>query len=282
MTTNKRTVTFHDGRSAPQLGIGTWQIENDAVTDVVRTALELGYRSIDTAAMYQNEAGVGEGIRQSGIAREEIFLTSKLWNDRHGHAPSRAAFEESLENLGLDYIDLYLIHWPVPKNDLYVEAWETLIQLRDEGLIKSIGVSNFKINHLQKLLDKTGVFPVVNQVELNPGFQQEALRLFHSENHIVTAAWSPLGQGRQLQNSALAAIAHKHSRSVAQVILRWHIQLKNMVIPKSVTPARLQENLNVFDFSLDEADMAIIAGLDDPDGRVGPDPELFREVSATA
>lgn len=281
MTTNNSTVSFHDGRSAPQLGLGVWQIANDQVTGVVRTALELGYRSIDTAAVYANETGVGLGIRESGIPREEIFLTTKLWNDRHGHGPSKAAFEESLEKLGVDYIDLYLIHWPVPKNDLYVEAWETLIQLRDEGLIKSIGVSNFKINHLQKLLDKTGVLPVVNQIELNPTFQQDALRLFHSEQEIVTAAWSPLGQGRLWDNAVLAAIAHKHQRTIAQVVLRWHIQLGNMVLTKSMSASRLQENFLVFDFSLDADDMAAIATLDNPDGRQGPDPELFRMPKET-
>ncbi|NYT64501.1 aldo/keto reductase [Alcaligenaceae bacterium] len=276
MTTNNSTVNFHDGRSAPQLGLGVWQIENAQVTGVVRTALELGYRSIDTAAFYDNETGVGLGIRESGIPRDEIFLTTKLWNDQHGHALSRAAFETSLEKLGVDYLDLYLIHWPVPKTDLYVEAWETLIQLRDEGLIKSIGVSNFKINHLQKLLDKTGVMPVVNQIELNPSFQQNALRLFHTEQEIITAAWSPLGQGCLWDSPVLAAIAHKHQRTIAQIVLRWHVQLGNMVLTKSVSPARLQENMLVFDFKLDDDDMAAIATMDNPDGRQGPDPELFR------
>lgn len=276
MTTSTSTVTFYDGRTAPQLGFGVWQIDNDAVVGVVRSALELGYRSIDTAAIYNNETGVGLGIKESGIPREEIFLATKLWNDQHGHDVTRAAFEASLERLGVDYIDLYMIHWPVPKNDLYVPAWETMIQLRDEGLIKSIGVSNFKINHLQKLLDNTGVFPVVNQIELNPYFQQDALRLFHTENQLVTAAWSPLGQGRLWDDTVLNSIAHKHQRTVAQVVLRWHLQLGNMVIPKSVTTARLQENIQVFDFVLDASDLAAIAALDDPNGRVGPDPELFR------
>lgn len=279
MTTT--TVTFYDGRTAPQLGLGVWQIDNDAVVGVVRNALELGYRSIDTAAIYNNETGVGQGIKESGIPREEIFLATKLWNDQHGHDLTRAAFEASLERLGVDYIDLYMIHWPVPKNDLYVPAWECMIQLRDEGLIKSIGVSNFKINHLQKLLDNTGVFPVVNQVELNPYFQQDALRLFHEENHLVTAAWSPLGQGRLWDDTLLLSIAHKHQRTVAQVVLRWQLQLGNMVITKSVNTARLHENINVFDFVLDESDLAAIATLNDPDGRVGPDPELFRLPTET-
>lgn len=276
MTIIKNTVTFHDGRSAPQLGMGVWQVENDVVASVVNAGLEMGYRAIDTAAIYDNETGVGQAIAQSSIPREDIFVTTKLWNDRHGHAITKAAFQESLEKLGLEYVDLYLIHWPVPKNDLYVEAWETLIQLRDEGCIKSIGVSNFKINHLQKLLDKTGVLPVVNQIELNPYFQQEALRLFHSEQDIITAAWSPLGQGRLWEDPVLNAIAHKHKRTVAQIVLRWQIQLGNMVVTKSAAPERLRENKDIFDFTLDQTDMAQVATLDDPDGRVGPDPELFR------
>lgn len=274
--TNMPAVTFHNGHRAPQLGLGVWQIADDIVAEVVAAALNLGYRSIDTAAIYENEAGTGRGIRQSGVAREEVFVATKLWNTDHGHAPARAAFEASLERLGLDYVDLYLIHWPVPKVNAYVPAWETLIQLRDEGLARSIGVCNFNINHLQTLLDQTGVLPVVNQIELHPGFQQDALRKYHSERGIVTEAWSPLGQGQSLQEPVITELARKHGRSAAQVILRWHLQLGNMVIPKSANPQRLEENLQVFDFSLDDDDMAAIARLDQVDGRLGPDPELFR------
>ncbi|HWK71674.1 MAG TPA: aldo/keto reductase [Burkholderiaceae bacterium] len=276
MSTIQNTVTFHDGRSAPQLGLGVWQVENDVAASAVKTALDIGYRSIDTAAIYGNEEGVGRGIAQSDVKREDLFVTTKLWNDRHGHDLSKSAFEESLEKLGLDYVDLYLIHWPVPKNGLYVDAWETMIQLRDEGRAKSIGVSNFNINHLQKLLDKTGVLPVVNQIELHPNFQQAELRQFHAEHDIVTEAWSPLGRGKLWEDPTLAAIAKKHGRSVAQIMIRWHTQLGNMVIPKSVTPSRIRENFHVFDFTLDADDMAAIAALDRPDGRDGPDPELFR------
>ncbi|MGB3290567.1 MAG: aldo/keto reductase [Burkholderiaceae bacterium] len=276
MATTQNTVTFHDGRSAPQLGLGVWQVENDIAASTVSTAIEIGYRSIDTAAIYGNEEGVGRGIAQSGVKREDLFITTKLWNDRHGHDTSKAAFEESLEKLGLDYVDLYLIHWPVPKVGLYVDAWETMIQLRDEGRAKSIGVSNFNINHLQKLLDKTGVLPVVNQIELHADFQQAELREFHAEHDIITEAWSPLGRGKLWDNPRLVAIAKKHGRSVAQVMIRWHTQLGNMVIPKSVTPSRLRENFHVFDFVLDADDMAAITLLDRPDGRDGPDPELFR------
>jgi 2,5-diketo-D-gluconate reductase A len=276
MSANQKTLTFHDGRSAPQVGLGVWQVENDAAATVVQTAIDLGYRSIDTAAIYGNEVGVGRGIAQSSVKREELFIATKLWNDRHGHDTSKEAFQESLEKLGLNYVDLYLIHWPVPKNGLYVDAWETMIQLRDEGSAKSIGVCNFNIDHLQKLLDKTGVLPVVNQIELHPHFQQAELREFHAEHDIITEAWSPLGRGKLWEEPTLVAIARKHGRSVAQVMIRWHIQLGNMVIPKSVTPSRIKENLQVFDFTLDDQDMADIAALDRPDGRDGPDPELFR------
>ena len=225
MSANQNTLGFHDGRNAPQLGLGVWQVENDVAATVVQTAIGVGYRSIDTAAIYGNEEGVGRGIAQSDIKREDLFVATKLWNDRHGHDTSKAAFEESLEKLGLDYVDLYLIHWPVPKNGLYVDAWETMIQLRDEGRAKSIGVCNFNINHLQKLLDKTGVLPVVNQIELHPHFQQAELRQFHAEHEIVTEAWSPLGRGKLWEDPSLVAIAHKHNRSVAQVMIRWHTQL---------------------------------------------------------
>jgi len=275
MPSQQNTVTFYDGRSAPQLGLGVWQVQNDEAATVVETALKSGYRSIDTAAIYGNEDGVGRGVSASGVARDDLFIATKLWNDRHGHDSAKEAFQESLDRLGLDYVDLYLIHWPAPRQNKFVDAWESLIQLRDEGRAKSIGVCNFNVPHLQTLLDQTGVLPVVNQIELHPGFQQSELREYHAEHDIVTEAWSPLGRGSMLGHPALAPIAEKHGRSVAQIILRWHIQLGNMVIPKSITPSRIQENIRVFDFSLDEADMAAIAKLDDPAGRTGPDPEVF-------
>lgn len=275
MPNTQNTISFHDGRSAPQLGLGVWQVEDDIASSVVQSAIDLGYRSIDTAAIYGNEAGVGRGIAASNIKREDLFIATKLWNDQHGHDITKIAFEQSLEKLGLDYVDLYLIHWPVPKADLFVEAWESIIQLRDEGRAKSIGVCNFNVNHLEKLLDETGVLPVVNQIELHPHFQQAELREFHAEHEIITEAWSPLGRGSLLNEPTLSAIAHKYQRSVAQVIIRWHTQLGHMVIPKSVNPERQKENLNVFDFTLEDQDMAAIAGLDKPDGRSGPDPELF-------
>ncbi len=276
MLSSPTTVSFHDGRSAPQLGMGVWQVENDIAHSIVKTAIDIGYRSIDTAAIYGNEAGVGRGIAESSVKREDLFIATKLWNDRHGHDSTKAAFNESLEKLGLDYVDLYLIHWPVPKVGLFVEAWECMIQLRDEGRAKSIGVCNFNVNHLEQLLDQTGVLPVVNQIELHPHFQQAELREFHAEHDIITEAWSPLGRGRMWDDPTLNGIARKHQRSVAQVMLRWHTQLGNMVIPKSANAGRLEENWRIFDFTLDDDDMAAIATLDRPDGREGPDPELFR------
>lgn len=275
MADTLRSKTFHDGRSAPALGLGTWQIPDASVTQAVVQALELGYRSIDTAAIYENEAGVGRGIREGGVPREALFITTKLWNDAHSHEAARPAFEASLERLGLDYVDLYLIHWPVPDQGQFVQAWESLIRLRDEGLVKSIGVSNFNTEHLQALLDETGVLPVVNQIELHPRFQQPELRRYHADNDIVTEAWSPLARGSLQNDPTLVAIAARLQRSVAQVILRWHLQLGHMVIPKSTRPGRLRENLAVFDFQLSEEDMAAIARLDTPEGRTGPDPATF-------
>ncbi|HEU0229606.1 MAG TPA: aldo/keto reductase [Burkholderiaceae bacterium] len=275
MSNAQNTVTFHDGRTAPQVGFGVWQIENDKTPAAVAAAFNAGYRLVDTAAMYHNEQGVGVAVAQSDIGREQLFITTKLWNDRHGHDQTIAAFDESLAKLGLDYVDLYLIHWPVPKQKLYVDAWEALIRLRDEGRAKSIGVCNFSTSHLQTLLDKTGVIPVVNQIELHPNFQQTELRDFHAEHGIITQAWSPLGRGRLWDDPVLGALAHKHNRSVAQIMIRWHLQLGNMVIPKSATPGRILENFQVFDFQLDDDDMRAIEALDTPDGRHGPDPEEF-------
>lgn len=268
-------LTFHDGRPAPQLGFGVWQIADESVDTVVANALELGYRSIDTAAIYDNETGVGRGIARAGVPRDQLFVATKVWNTDHGHEATRAAFNTSLEKLGLDYVDLYLIHWPAPQANQYIQTWEAMIQLRDEGRAKSIGVCNFNIEHLQALLDQTGVLPVVNQIELHPRFQQAELRDFHAGQDVITQAWSPLGQGRLWDEPLLKSLAQKHRKSVAQIILRWHIQLGNMVIPKTESRTRLQENMAVFDFKLDDDDMAAIATLDRDDGRIGPDPEQF-------
>ena len=275
MTDSLQNKRFHDGRQAPTLGLGTWQIQDDSVAEVVCQAVALGYRSIDTAAIYKNEKGVGRGIKECGVAREELFITTKLWNDAHAHGLSRPAFEDSLERLGLDYVDLYLIHWPAPREALFVQAWEALIQLRDEGLAKSIGVCNFNAEQLQELLDETGVLPVVNQVELHPRFQQTELRQYHAENDIVTEAWGPIARNTLATDASLQKIAERVGRSVAQVVLRWHVQMGHMLIPKSVHEARLRENMAIFDFELSEDDMAAIAQLDSPEGRTGPDPASF-------
>jgi len=275
------SIKLHDGNAIPQVGFGVWQVENDIVADTVKTAIDTGYRLIDTAAIYGNESGVGEAIRDCGLGRRELFITTKLWNDRHGYDETLAAFDESMQKLGLEYLDLYLIHWPAPKIGLYVKSWEALIRLRDEGRIKSIGVSNFNIGHLQRLLDETGVLPVVNQIELNPRFQQPELRQYHAEHNIVTESWSPLGHGLLWDNPVLAGIAAKHKRSLAQVVLRWHTQLGNVVIPKSITPERIRENFHIFDFKLDADDLAAIAAMHDEGARHGPDPERFRLPKAS-
>ena len=267
-------VTLRDGYSMPQLGFGVWQVPPDQVVEPVATALEAGYRLIDTAAAYRNEKGVGRAIAASGIPRDELFITTKLWNPDHGHDKALRAFDDSLERLGLDHLDLYLIHWPVPSVGLFVEAWKAMIELVGSGRVRSIGVSNFNPAHVQRLIDETGVAPVVNQVELHPGFPQAEVRAFDAEHGIVTEAWSPLGQGRGLLDSPeLGAIAAAHERSPAQVALRWNLQLGQVVIPKSVTPERIRANLDVFDFELTEAEMATLTEL--PGRRLGPDPETF-------
>jgi len=271
---------LHDGHTIPRTGVGVWQVDSDIVADVVRTAIQTGYRLVDTAAIYGNEAGVGEAVRTCGVPRKDLIITTKVWNDCHGYDATMHAFEASLARLGLDYIDLYLIHWPAPKADLYPETWKAMIQLRDEGRIRSIGVANFNIAHIQRLLDETGVLPVVNQIELNPRFQQPELREYHAEHGIITEAWSPLGFGASghdwlWQHPTLQTIATRTQRSIAQVILRWQLQLGNMVISKTVQPARMRENFSLFDFALSDADMTAIAALHDDEGRLGPDPQRF-------
>ena len=268
-------VTLNDGRLIPQLGFGVWKLADETAPALVGIALEAGYRSIDTAAAYGNEAGVGRAIAASGLAREDLFVTTKLWNDSHGYDAALRAFDASLGRLGLDEVDLYLVHWPVPRQDATVDTWKALMRLREEGRARSIGVSNFTAAQLARLIDETGSTPSVNQIELHPGFQQSALRAFHAETGIVTEAWSPLGQGGALGHPVIAAIAAKHGRSPAQVVLRWHLDLGHVAIPKSATPDRIRENADVFGFHLDPDDHARIASLDAPDGRIGPDPETF-------
>ena len=271
-------VKLNDGNHIPQLGYGVWQVGNDEAISAVSEALKVGYRHIDTAAIYGNEEGTGKAINESGIARGDIYLTTKLWNKEQGYESTLKAFDESLKKLGMDYVDLYLIHWPLPSKDLFMETWRAFIKIKEEGRAKSIGVSNFRTADLERILKESDVVPVLNQIELHPQFQQDELRLFHSKHNIATEAWSPLGQGTILENATLKTIAEKHGKSVAQVILRWHIETGNIVIPKSVTPARIKENFEVFDFSLNGTDHDAITKLDKTDGRIGPNPATFSVV----
>lgn len=264
-------VKLNDGRSMPQLGIGVWQVSPSEAVPTIYEALKIGYRSVDTAAAYENEEGVGEAIRLSEVPRDDIFLTTKLWNPHHGKAEE--AIDESLAQLGLNFVDLYLIHWPAPKQNLYVQAWKSLVKIREAGKALSIGVSNFTIEQLREVIDATGVVPTVNQVEMHPLFPQEELRAFHAEHGIVTESWSPLGRGRLTDHSVLIEIGRKHGKSLAQVVLRWHLELGVVAIPKSVTLCRIQENFELFDFQLDADDMAAIAGLNTGE-RLGGDPNL--------
>jgi 2,5-diketo-D-gluconate reductase A len=271
---DQSVLQFHDGREVPQLGFGVFQVPPEDTARAVSHALQTGYRHIDTAAAYQNEAGVGEAVRESGLPREEVFVTTKVWNSSQGRERSARSFEKSLERLGLDYVDLFLIHWPAPGQDLYLETWETLIELRESGRARSIGVSNFYPEHLQRIIDATGVIPVVNQIELHPRFPQAELREFHTEHGILTEAWSPLAQAEVLDDPLIGEVAARFDRTPAQVILRWHLQLGNVVIPKSVTPSRIEENFHVFDFELTDDDMRAVESLDTGE-RIGPDPMVF-------
>ncbi|UMM08128.1 aldo/keto reductase [Gluconobacter frateurii] len=262
------TVSLTPGIEMPQFGLGVWQTPADQTADVVRSAIDAGYRAVDTAAIYGNEDGVGTGLAD----HPEIFLTTKLWNTDQGYDSTLRAFDLSCEKLQRETIDLYLIHWPAPRLDRYVESWKAMIRLRDEGRIRAIGVSNFTQEHIERIIAETGVVPAVNQIELHPEFQQHALRNFHATKGIHTQSWSPLGQGRTLSSPVIAKIAQKHGKTPAQVIIRWHLQSGLIVIPKSVTPSRIAENIAVFDFALDTDDIAAIATMDRPDGRMGPDP----------
>lgn len=265
-------LTLRDGRSIPQLGLGVWQVPARVTAEIVGEALKAGYTSIDTAEGYQNEGGVGDAIKASGLDRDSLFITSKLRNSFHARDDALRAFDKTMEELQLEELDLFLIHWPRPRLGKYVEAWNTLIELQQQGRIRSIGVSNFNIDHLERIIGETGVVPVVNQIELHPTFQQRAVRDFHKRHDIRIESWSPLGQGRDLRDPVIAAIAKKHGKTPAQIIIRWHLEQGLIVIPKSVTASRIRENINVFDFSLDADDMRKIEGLDDPHGRIGSDP----------
>lgn len=273
MSYNVPNVKFNDGRTIPQLGYGVWQVEDEVAEKVVGTALETGYRHIDTAAIYGNEAGVGRAIANSDVAREDIFLTTKLWNSDQGYESAFEAFEASLEKLGTDYVDLYLIHWAKPQQSLYLDSWRALIELQKQGKVRSIGVSNFPEEQLREIIEETGVVPVIHQVELHPYFSQEALRAVHAEYGITTQAWSPLGNGSDLlQNPVLAEIAERHGATPAQVVLAWHLAKGTVAIPKSVTPSRIEENLASVNVKLTAEDIAAVDALSTPEGRIGADP----------
>jgi 2,5-diketo-D-gluconate reductase A len=268
-------LKLNNGIEMPQLGFGVFQIQPDDVVLPVRAAIEAGYTLIDTAAGYANEAGVGRAIRDSGAPRDQFFVTTKLTNSAHGYDRAMRAFDGSLAELGLEYVDLYLIHWPVPAKDLYVETWQALESIYADGRARAIGVSNFTREHLQRVMAETGTVPAVNQVELHPGFPQQALMAFHAEHGIVTESWAPIGQGKGiLEEPVIVATAARYSRTPAQVVLRWHLQLGNVAIPKSVTPERIRANIEVFDFELSDEDMVAITAIGH-DHRLGPDPDHF-------
>lgn len=267
-------ITLNNGVPIPQFGFGVWQVPSAETADVIGVAMEAGYRSIDTAPAYRNETGVGEAIRAAPVRREQLFVTTKLWNSDHGYDSTLRAFDESMGRLGLDYLDLYLIHWPLPQRDRYVETWRAFEKLHADGRIRAIGVSNFQIPHLKRLFDETSVVPAVNQIELHPNLQQADLRAFHAEHGIVTEAWSPLAQGALLSDPVITGLASKYGKTAAQIVLRWHVQIGNVVIPKSVTPSRIRENIDVFDFELAAEDLAAIGDLDSGT-RIGPDPDTF-------
>lgn len=269
---NVPTIRLNDGRTMPALGFGVWQIPDDDATKATLEAIAAGSRSIDTAQIYRNEAGVGRALASTDVPRSELFVTTKVWNSDQGRDATRRAFDESLAKLGTDYVDLYLIHWPAPKRGLYVETWQALVELQKEGRARSIGVSNFGPPELAKIIEATGVTPAVNQIELHPRFQQRETRAFHEAHGIATEAWSPLGQGQLLQDPTVTAIAKKHGRTAAQILLRWHLRHGFIAIPKSVHPARIRENFDVVGFDLDDADAKALDALDSESGRIGPNP----------
>ena len=272
--THPTVIKLSDGNLMPQLGLGVWKASNEEVITAIQKALEVGYRSIDTAAAYKNEEGVGKALANAGVPREELFITTKLWNDDQKHPAE--ALKTSLKKLQLDYVDLYLMHWPVPAIDHYVEAWQGMIELQKQGLVKSIGVCNFEIHHLQKIIDETSVIPVINQIELHPLMQQRQLHAWNETLKIQTESWSPLAQGGEgvFDQKIIRDLADKYGKTPAQVVIRWHLDNGLVVIPKSVTPARIAENFNVWDFRLDKDELAEIAKLD-AGKRLGPDPDQF-------
>ena len=271
MQTKATKTSLRDGTQIPSVGFGVFLIPNSEVVSAVSTALGCGYRHLDTASIYKNEEGVGKAVRLSNLPRKDIFITTKIWNDDQGSGKTKAACFASLDRLGMDYLDLVLIHWPVPGRGLYVDTWRELIDLRDKGHIKSIGVSNFNPDHLEAIIQATGEVPVVNQIECHPWFQQTSLRTFHGNLGIVTQSWSPLGRGKLLNDPIIKSIAVKHNCTEAQVIIAWHLNVGNVVIPKSAMPSRIQENYQASKVNLDLDDIGQILKLD-KGFRVGPDP----------
>lgn len=269
---NQKYTNLNDGLKIPTVGFGTWKVSDDEAPAVVEEALAAGYRSIDTAAIYGNESGVGTAIKDSSVDRAEIFLTTKVWNSEQGYDSTLRAIDTSLKKLKTDYVDLYLIHWPMPAQDKYVATWKALNRLRTEGIARSIGVCNFNIDHLERLIGETGVIPVLNQIELHPYFQQKELRDFHAKHNIATEAWSPLARGKLFEDKVIVELAKKHNKTPSQIILRWHFENGIIAIPKSSQTKRILENIDIFDFNLEASDLAQISSLDDVNGRTSMDP----------
>ncbi|MBC7713177.1 MAG: aldo/keto reductase [Rhizobacter sp.] len=270
---NPKFISLNDKMKMPTVGFGTWRVSNTEAPEVVNQALDAGYRLIDTASMYNNEEGVGKGIKENSLSRNEIFLATKLWSNDHGYDSALRAMDNSLKKLQTDYIDLFHIHWPVPKQDKYVSTWKALNRLHKEGLAKSIGVCNFQISHLQRLIDETGIIPSVNQVELHPHFQQKELREFHAKHGIVTEAWSPLARSEVFTDPVILSISKKYNKTPSQIVLRWHFESGIIAIPKTSKVSRMLENLNIFDFSLTAEDLKELSKIDREDGRTGANPD---------
>jgi len=272
--TLSKTARLNDGHSIPRIGFGVWRLDDKKAPDVVAAAIGAGYRHIDTAQGYDNEAGVGKGIRSAGVSREDLFVTSKLRTSHQGYDKALESLDASLERLQLDYLDLFLIHWPAPAHDLYAETWDAFVDARARGLVRSIGVSNFTPEHLDKIIAETGVIPVVNQIETNPGYQQKAQRAWNAAHGIVTESYSPLGGdgAALLKNPTVTAIAERLGRTPAQIVIRWHLENDLVVLPKTEDPERAAENLDVWSFELDDDALADLAALDDPNGKSLPQP----------
>lgn len=265
-------IKLNDNTTIPQLGYGLWQVSDEETESLVLEAIKTGYRLIDGAQIYHNEAGLGRALDSNQVKRSDLYITTKIWNSEQGYDATLKSFDVSMEKLNLQVLDLLLIHWPAPSKEKFVDTWKALVQLKKDNRVKSIGVSNFTEDHLIQIMDATSVTPVINQVEVHPRFQQVALRDFHFKHNIQTESWSPLGQGHVISDPVIAQIARKHQKSPAQIILRWHMENGLVAIPKSVTSARIRENFQVFDFKLDAEDLSLIKKMDDAAGRIGPDP----------